>query len=138
MGGGLECQKPFDERELKLYDHEDTFKNAFTLLPQLPLDECKSVVEKSPRWQLAIDAGLDLRFVQPDPEIFQRQCLATATTLIIVEPVLNWCGINECLHKLIAVERSIEYLRMKGERIRDRIKRDRINSERYNEIGAEQ
>lgn len=79
-----------------------------------------------------------VKFVQPDPDIFQNRELATATTLIIAEPLLNWCGINECLHKLIAVERSIEDLRMKGERIRDRIKRDRINSERYNAIGAEQ
>lgn len=46
-------------------------------------------------------------------------------------------GINECLHKLIAVERSIEDWRMKGECIRDRIKRDLINSKRYNTLGAE-
>lgn len=57
--------------------------------------------------------------------------------LIIVEPVLNWCGINECLHKLIEVERSIEDWRMKGECIRDRIKRDLINSKRYKTLGAD-
>lgn len=62
-------------------------------------------------WDLPLAS---VKFVQPDPEIFQRQCLATATMLIIVEPVLNWCGINECLHKLIEVERSIEDWRMKG------------------------
>ena len=63
LGGGWPDHKPFDERELKLYDHEDTFKNAFTLLPYMPLDECRSVVEKSPRWQLAIDAGLEVQFL---------------------------------------------------------------------------
>ena len=65
LGGGWPSHKPFDKRELKLYDHEDIFERAFTLLPYMPLDECRSIVEKSPRWQLAIDAGLDLKFVQP-------------------------------------------------------------------------
>ena len=120
--------KPFDERELKLYDHEDTFKNAFTLLPYMPLDECRSVVEKSPRWQLAIDAGLEIRFLEPDPEIFQRQCLATATTLIIATPLMNWSMVNEYLRTYIAIERSRETLREKGERLRDyigRLRKDR-------------
>ena len=40
--------------------------------------------------------------------------------------MLDWCGINDCLHKLIAVERSIEDWRMKGECIRDRIARCRV------------
>ena len=114
--------KPFDERELKLYDHEDTFKNAFTLLPYMPLDECRSVVEKSPRWQLAIDAGLEVRFLEPDPEIFQRQCLATATTLIIATPLRNWSMVNEYLRKYIAIERSRENLRKNGESLRADIK----------------
>ena len=36
LGGGWPSHKPFDKRELKLYDHEDTFKYAFTLLPYMP------------------------------------------------------------------------------------------------------
>ena len=123
LGGDLYCQRPFDERELKLYDHEDTFKNAFTLLPYMTLDECRSIVEKSPRWQLAIDAGLEVQFVQPDPEIFQRKCLAASTTLIIATPFRNWSMVNEYLRKYIAIEQSIEDLRMKGEHIRDYIER---------------
>ena len=114
--------KPFDERELKLYDREDTFKNAFTLLPYMPLDECRSVVEKSPRWQLAIDAGLEVQFLEPDPEIFQRQCFATATTLIIATPLRNWGMLNEYLRKCIEIERSIEDLRKNGKELLDYIK----------------
>ena len=127
LGGDLDCQKPFDEREFKLYDHEDTFENAFTLIPYMPLDECRSVVEKSPRWQMAIDAGLEVKFVQPDPGIFQRPCLATATTLIIATSRMNWGIVNEYLRKYIAIERSIEGLRMKGEHLRAHVKRLRRN-----------
>ena len=123
LGGGLYCQRPFDEHELKLYDHEDTFKDAFTLLPYMPLDECKSIVEKSPRWQLAIDVGLEVDFVQPDPEIFLMRELATATTLIIATPLMNWGVVNEYLRKYIAIEQSREDLSMKGERLRDYIER---------------
>ena len=123
LGGDLYCQRPFDKRELKLYDHEDTFKDAFTLLPYMPLDECRSVVEKSPRWQLAIDAGLEVRFLQPDPEIFQRPCLATATTLIIATPLMNWSIVNEYLRTYIEIEQSREVLRKKGESLRDYIER---------------
>ena len=123
LGGDLYCQRPFDEHELKLYDHEDTFKNAFTLLPYMPLDGCKSVVEKSPRWQMAIDAGLEVDFLQPDSEIFQRPCLATATTLIIATPLMNWSMVNEYLRNYIAIEQSRESLREKGERLRDYIER---------------
>ena len=125
LGGDLYCQRPFDERELKLYDHEDTFENAFTLLPYMPLDECRSVVEKSPRWQLAIDAGLEVQFLEPDPEIFLIHELATATTLIIATPIMNWGLVNEYLHKYIAIEKSIEDLRNNGDRLRDQIKRSR-------------
>ena len=123
LGGDWDCQKPSDEREFKLYDHEDTFKNAFTLIPYMPLDECRSVVEKSTRWQMVIDAGLEVQFVQPDPGIFQRPCLATATTLIIATPLMNWGMVNEYLRKYIAIEQSIENLRMKGEHFRDYIRR---------------
>ena len=123
LGGGWPSHKPFDKRELKLYDHEDTFENAFTLLPYMPLDECKRVVEKSPRWQMAIDAGLEIKFLEPDPEIFQRQCLATATTLIIATPLTNWSMVNEYLRKYIAIERSIEDLKKNGERLRGYIER---------------
>lgn len=123
LGGDLYCQRPFDKRELKLYDHEDTFKDAFTLLPYMPLDECRSIVEKSPRWQMAIDAGLEVDFLQPDPDIFERPCLATATTLIIATPLMNWSMVNEYLRKYIAIEQSIEGFRMKGEHLRDYIKR---------------
>ena len=137
LGGGWEIHKPFDERELKLYDHEDTFKNAFTLLPYMTLDECRSVVENSPRWQMAIDAGLDLKFVQPDPEIFQRKCLVTATTLIIATPFRNWDMVNEYLRKYIAIEQSREDLRMKGERLRDYIESWRIALERSQKRGHE-
>ena len=129
LGGGYPSHKPFDKREIKLYDHEDTFKNAFTLLPYMPIDGCKSVVEKSPRWQLAIDAGLEVQFLEPDSEIFQRQCLATATTLIIATPLMNWSIVNEYLRTYIAIEQSRETLRMKGESLRDRIKRLRKTSE---------
>ena len=122
LGGGWPNHEPFDKHELKLYDHEDTFKNAFTLLPYMPIDECKSVVEKSPRWQLAIDAGLEVQFLEPDSEIFQRQCLATATTLIIATPLMRWGMVNEYLRKYIAIERSIEDLRKNGEHLRDYIK----------------
>ena len=122
LGGGWPSHKPFDKHELKLYDHEDTFKNAFTLLPYMPLDECKSVVEKSPRWQLAIDAGLEVRFLEPDPEIFQRQCLATTTTLIIATPLRRWSMVNEYLRKYIAIEQSRETLRKNGEHLRAYIK----------------
>lgn len=127
LGGDLYCQRPFDERELKLYDHEDTFKNAFTLLPYMPLDGCKSVVEKSPRWQLAIDAGLEVQFLEPDPEIFERKSLSTATTLIIATPLMNWSMVNEYLRKYIAIEQSRENLRTKRERLRDYIERLRKN-----------
>ena len=123
LGGGWPSHKPFDKRELKLYDHEDTFENAFTLLPYMPLDECKSVIEKSPRWKLAIDAGLEVDFVQPDPEIFQRQCLATATTLIIATPLRSWSMVNEYLRKYVSIEKSIEGLRKNGERLRGDIER---------------
>ena len=123
LGGGWPSHKPFDERELKLYDHEDTFKNAFTLLPYMPLDECRSVVEKSPRWQMAIDAGLEVDFLEPDPEILQRQCLATATTLIIATPLTNWSMVNEYLRKYVAIEKSREDLMENGERLRGCIER---------------
>ena len=123
LGGGWPDHKPFDERELKLYDHEDTFKNAFTLLPYMPLDGCKSVVENSPRWQMAMDAGLEVQFLEPDPEIFQRQGLATTTTLIIATPLMNWSMVNEYLRKYIAIEQSVEGLRKNGEHLRDYIKR---------------
>lgn len=123
LGGGWPSHKPFDEHELKLYDHEDIFKYAFTLLPYMSIDECKSVVEKSPRWQMAIDAGLEVRFLQPDHEIFQRQCLATATTLIIATPLMNWSMVNEYLRTYIAIEQSRESLREKGESLRDYIER---------------
>lgn len=123
LGGGWPSHEPFDERELKLYDHEDTFKNAFTLLPYMPLDECRSIVEKSPRWQMAIDAGLEVQFVQPEPEIFQRQCFVTATTLIIATSLMNWGLVNEYLRKYVAIEKSIEDLRENGERLRGCIKR---------------
>ena len=123
LGGGWPSHKPFDKRELKLYDHEDTFKGAFTLMPYMPLDECRSIVEKSPRWQMAIDAGLDLKFLQPDPEIFQNQGLANATTLIIATPLRNWSMVNEYLRKYIAIERSIEDLRKNGDRLRGCIER---------------
>ena len=122
LGGYLYCQRPFDKRELKLYDHEDTFKDAFTILPYMPLDECKSVVEKSPRWQMAIDAGLEVRFVQPDPEIFLMRELITTTTLIIATPFRNWSMVNEYLQKYIVIERSIEDLRKNGKDLRDYIK----------------
>ena len=123
LGGGYPDHKPFDKRELKLYDHEDTFKDAFTLLPYMPMDECRSIVEKSPRWKLAIDAGLEVQFLQPDPEIFERPCLATATTLIIATPLTNWSMVNEYLRKYIAIEQSVESLRENGERLRGCIER---------------
>ena len=123
LGGGWPDHKPFDEHELKLYDHEDTFKNAFTLLPYMPLDGCKSVIEKSPRWQLAIDAGLEVDFLEPNPEIFQRRELVTATTLIIATPLTNWSMVNEYLRKYIAIEQSVESLRKNGERLRGCIER---------------
>ena len=123
LGGGWPDHKPFDKRELKLYDHEDTFKDAFTLLPYMPLDECKSVVEKSPRWQMAIDSGLEVQFLEPDPEIFQRRELATATTLIIATPLRSWGMLNECLRKCVAIERSIEDLRKNGKHLRNYIER---------------
>ena len=123
LGGGWPSHKPFDKRELKLYDHEDTFKNAFTLIPYMPLDECRSVVEKSPRWQLAIDAGLEVQFVQPDPNIFLIRELVTASTLIIATPLMNWGMVNEYLRKYIAIEKSIEDLRKNGERLRGHIRR---------------
>lgn len=123
LGGGWPSHKPFDRRELKLYDHEDTFESAFTLLPYMPLDECRSIVEKSPRWQMAIDAGLELKFLQPDSEIFQIRELVTATTLIIATPLMNWSMVNEYLRKCIAIERSIEDLRKNGDRLRGYIER---------------
>lgn len=123
LGGGWPSHEPFDKRELKLYDHEDTFKNAFTLLPYMPLDECRSIVEKSPRWRLAIDAGLEVQFLQPDSEIFQIRGLVTATTLIIATPLRNWGMVNEYLRKYIAIEQSREGLRKNGERLRGYIER---------------
>ena len=131
LGGGWPDHKPFDEHELKLYDHEDTFKDAFTLLPYMPLDGCKSVVEKSPRWRLAMDAGLEVQFLEPDPEIFQRPCLATASTLIIATPLTNWSMVNEYLRKYIAIEQSVESLRENGERLRGCI--ERLRKTRYSE-----
>ena len=127
LGGGWPSHKPFDKRELRLYDHEDTFKGAFTLLPYMPLDECRSIVEKSPRWQLAIDAGLEVQFLQPDPEIFMVRELITATTLIIATPLMNWSMVNEYLRTYIAIEQSRERLKMKGDRLRDYIGRLRKN-----------
>lgn len=123
LGGGWPSHKPFDKRELKLYDHEDTFERAFTLLPYMPLDECRSVVEKSPRWQMAIDAGLELKFLEPDPEIFMVRELVTASTLIIATPLRNWGMVNEYLRKYIAIEQSREGLRKNGERLRGYIER---------------
>lgn len=129
LGGGWPSHKPFDKRELKLYDHEDTFKNAFTLLPYMLLDECRSVIEKSPRWQMAIDAGLEVQFLQPDPKIFLIPELVTATTLIIATPLRNWGMVNEYLRKYIAIEQSREGLRKNGERLRGCIERlRRINT----------
>ena len=125
LGGGWPSHKPFDKRELKLYDHEDTFKDAFTLLPYLPLDECRSIVEKSPRWQLAIDAGLEVQYLQPDPKIFLVRELVTASTLIIATPLMNWSMVDEHLRKYIAIEKSIEDLKKNGDRLRDRIRRFR-------------
>lgn len=125
LGGGWPSHKPFDKRELKLYDHEDIFESAFTLLPYMTLDECKSIVEKSPRWQLAIDAGLEVQFLQPDPKIFLIRELVTASTLIIATPIMNWRLVNEYLRKYIAIEKSIEDLRNNGDRLRDQIKRSR-------------
>ena len=113
LGGPGSSYRYFDERELKLYGHEDTFENAFTLLPYMPLDECRSIVDKSPRWRLAIDAGLAVQFFEPKPEIFQRQCLATVTTLIIATPLKSWEVVNEHLHEYVAIERSLHDLRMK-------------------------
>ena len=123
LGGGWPSHEPFDKRELKLYDHEDTFKYAFTLLPYMHLDECKSVVEKSPRWQMAIDAGLEVQFLQPDPEIFQIREIATSTTLIIATPLMNWSMVNGYLRTYISIEQSRETLMEKGDRLRDYIKR---------------
>lgn len=123
LGGGWPDHEPFDKRELKLYDHEDTFKNAFTLLPYMPLDECKSVIEKSPRWQMAIDAGLEVQFLQPDPEIFMIREIVTSTTLIIATPLMNWSMVNEYLRTYISIEQSRETLMEKGDRLRDYIKR---------------
>lgn len=123
LGGGWPSHKPFDERELKLYDHEDTFKNAFTLLPYMLIDECRSVVEKSPRWKMAIDAGLEVDFLEPEPEIFERQCLATETTLIIATPLTDWGLVNEYLRKYVAIEKSREDLRKNGEHLRSYIER---------------
>ena len=123
LGGGWPSHKPNDEHELKLYDHEDTFKDAFTLLPYMHLDECRSVVEKSPRWRFAIDAGLEVQFLEPEPEIFQRPCLATATTLIIATPLTNWGLVNEYLRKYVAIEKSIEDLSNNGKHLRGCIKR---------------
>ena len=122
LGGHLYYQRPFDDREVKLYDHEDTFKDAFTLLPYMPLDECRSVVEKSPRWQMAIDAGLEVQFIQPDPKIFLIHELITATTLIIATPFKNWGMVNEYLRTYIEIEQSIEDLRKKGDDLRGYIK----------------
>ena len=123
LGGGWPSHKPFDKRELKLYDHEDTFKDAFTLLPYMPLDECRSVVEKSPRWKLAIDAGLEVQFLEPDPEIFMIRELAPASTLIIATPLMNWGMVDEYLRKYIAIEKSIEDLRKNGDQLRGHIRR---------------
>ena len=123
LGGGWPDHKPFDKRELKLYDHEDTFKYAFTLLPYMPLDECRSIVEKSPRWQLAIDAGLEVQYLQPDPKIFLVREIVTASTLIIATPLMNWGMVNEYLRTYIAIEQSRETLMEKGDRLRDYIKR---------------
>ena len=123
LGGGWPSHKPFDKRELKLYDHEDTFESAFTLLPYMPIDECRSIVEKSPRWQLAIDAGLELKFLEPDPEIFMVRELVTASTLIIATPLRKWGMVNEYLRKYIAIEQSREGLRKNGERLRGYIER---------------
>ena len=117
LGGGWSSHKPFDERELKLYDHEDTFENAFTLLPYMPLDECRSVIDKSPRWQLAMKAGLAVLSFEPKPEIFQQPCLATVTTLLIAVPLKSWDVVNEHLREYIAIERSLEDLRMKSESV---------------------
>ena len=123
LGGGWPDHKPFDKRELKLYDHEDTFKYVFTLMPYMPLDECRSIVEKSPRWQLAIDAGLEVQFLQPDPEIFMIREIVTSTTLIIATPLMNWSMVNEYLRTYISIEQSRETLMEKGDRLRDYIKR---------------
>lgn len=123
LGGGWPSHKPFDKRELKFYDHENTFKYAFTLLPYMSIDECRSVVEKSPRWQMAIDAGLEVDFLEPDPDILQRQCLATETTLIIATPLRNWSMVNEYLRKYVAIEKSIEDLSKNGEHLRGYIER---------------
>lgn len=123
LGGGWPSHKPLDKRELKLYDHEDTFESAFTLLPYMPLDECRSIVEKSPRWQMAIDAGLEVQFLQPDSEIFMVREIATATTLIIATPLRNWGMVNEYLRKYIAIEQSRETLMKNGDRLRGCIER---------------
>ena len=63
-----------------------------------------------------------VQFLEPDPEIFQRQRLATATTLIIATPLMNWRKVNEYLRKYIEIERSIEDLRKNGEHLRAYIK----------------
>ena len=120
LGGPGFSYRPFDKRELKLYDHEDTFKNAFTLLPYMPLDECRSIVERSPRWRLAIDAGLGVQFLQPDPKIFLIHELITVTTLIIATPLRNWGIVNENLREYVAIEKSLHDSRMKlASRLRD-------------------
>lgn len=76
---------------------------SFCVLSQ-GLEPLSDGEQEDPRAKATWDFPLaSVKFVQPEPEIFHRRELATATTLIIVEPVLNWCGINDFLHKLIAV-----------------------------------
>ena len=113
------------EKGMKLITNEGTFKYSFTLLPYMPLNECKKVIERSPRWQLAIDAGLDVELLEPDPEIFQHPEDVEGMTLIIANPLPDWNTLNEYLRKLISIERSMEDLRMKGEHIRGIVKRYR-------------
>lgn len=124
LGGAL--SNHLDERTL--FNYANSFEKSCTFLHYLTIDECRNIIKESPRWKLAIDAGLSVLFTKPYPEIVERRGIDTPPTLIIATPIPDWKTLNDNMRKLIEVERTIEDWRMKGENLRRSFRHERLTS----------